>query len=137
MHLTFFIPGNPKALKRHRAVRRRGHVGSYDPSRADKADLVAKCIMLRPARPIEEPVRLQLVLQFPRPKSHYGKAGLKAHAPRFHTSKPDSSNVLKLIEDALNGIFWRDDALICQHQVTKVYSETPGIQITITPAETT
>ena len=42
MHLTFFIPGNPKALKRHRAVRRLGHVGSYDPSRADKADLVAK-----------------------------------------------------------------------------------------------
>lgn len=43
--------------------------------------------------------------------------------------KPDASNVLKLIEDALNNVAYIDDSHIVQATVQKMYSPTPGLMI--------
>jgi Holliday junction resolvase RusA-like endonuclease len=39
---------------------------------------------------------------------------------------------MKLVLDAMNGIFWSDDALISRSSVEKLYDERPRTEITIT-----
>jgi Holliday junction resolvase RusA-like endonuclease len=57
---------------------------------------------------------------FARPKSHYRQSGLRADAPVL--PRPDCSNVLKGIEDSLNGIAWVDDTQVGRVVVEKSYS---------------
>jgi Holliday junction resolvase RusA-like endonuclease len=47
------------------------------------------------------------------------------------TKKPDSSNILKSVEDAMNGVVYKDDCQIINHHITKVYSSLPGVDICI------
>lgn len=42
------------------------------------------------------------------------------------TSKPDSSNYLKLFEDALNRHAWTDDSVIVDTACRKMYGDIPG-----------
>jgi len=42
-----------------------------------------------------------------------------------HKSKPDIDNLQKFISDALNGILWKDDALIYEVHAKKFYSYVP------------
>lgn len=50
---------------------------------------------------------------------------------KHHTKRGDLSNFIKLIEDALNNIVWKDDSQIIELQARKVFSEQPSISITI------
>jgi Holliday junction resolvase RusA-like endonuclease len=47
----------------------------------------------------------------------------------YKTTKPDlSDNIKKPLIDALSGITWKDDAIICsESNISKIYSRTPGI----------
>ncbi len=141
MKIEFFVPGNPKTLKRHRTFTRGNFTGQYDPSKGDKKDFLAKCIEHKPDVPLAESIHLDLMIHFARPKSHYrtGKnAGkLKENAPTYHTGTPDLDNVVKMIGDSLNGIFWKDDRYISSIRATKIYSDVPGIKITISSHDDT
>ena len=46
--------------------------------------------------------------------------------------KPDTSNYVKLIEDALTGIIWEDDNCIVDLSASKYYSDDPRIEVTVT-----
>lgn len=50
-----------------------------------------------------------------------------------HTTKPDADNCLKAICDALNGIIWKDDALVIEKHVYKFYSDTPCAKVRVVP----
>lgn len=72
----------------------------------------------------------------PRPKAHYrtGKhAGeMRPDAPRWHTTKPDLTKLIRSTEDALTGILWIDDSQLARHtNPTKTYGDTPGCFITV------
>lgn len=49
-------------------------------------------------------------------------------------TRPDASNIVKLVEDALNGIAFTDDARISDLHVFKRYGDTPGVTVTVRPA---
>lgn len=49
-----------------------------------------------------------------------------------HSSRPDSSNLIKFYEDVCNGIIFRDDCLISHGSWQKVYDENPRTEFTIT-----
>jgi Holliday junction resolvase RusA-like endonuclease len=62
------------------------------------------------------PLLLEVDFLFERPASHYGSGRnshkLKPSAKTEPTSRPDLSNLIKLIEDALNGNAFKDDSRI-------------------------
>ena len=43
------------------------------------------------------------------------------------TTKPDVSNIVKGIEDALNGIWYKDDSQIVHEYSMKQYAREPGV----------
>ena len=133
--MKLIILGNPTALKRHRTFRRGNFTGSYDPSETDKADLLAVVRDNAPKKPFSCPLRVDITFYFARPKSHYrtGKhAGeLKLNIPAWHTKRPDRDNLDKFVLDALDGIFWYDDSIICDGRLRKVYSDRPRTEIEI------
>ena len=49
-----------------------------------------------------------------------------------HLTKPDTSNLLKTLEDCLTrcGVI-RDDSLICSHDLTKGWSDPQGIYVRV------
>lgn len=126
------IQSNPLALKRHRDSIRNGRRIKYDPSAEDKKNFLWKCIandIVKSRRPLTGPIKITMVFYMKRPKSHYGTGKnsnrLKKNAPKIHTSKPDIDNLAKFVLDALNKVYWIDDAqvycLICK----KVYHHIP------------
>lgn len=50
----------------------------------------------------------------------------------WNIKPPDNDNVEKLVFDALNGLFWLDDAQIIDNRTIKQYSDTPRYEIEIT-----
>ena len=125
--ISFWVPGKPQALKRHRMTKG-GH--TYDPSAGDKADFLAKAMAHRPEAPLRGPVWLKVFAFFPRPKYYYRANGeLKKDAPTAQSKRPDCDNILKFVADALNGIFWTDDAQICNASVYKAYDAVPGVRV--------
>jgi Holliday junction resolvase RusA-like endonuclease len=133
--ISFFIPGQPKALKRHRTFRRGAVNINIDPSAGDKADFLLQAMQHRPSVPFRCPLVVRLTFFFARPKSHYNKKGLKTGIPIWQISRPDADNCIKQILDSLNKVFWVDDSIICDLRAMKVYSEAPGIAVQISPID--
>jgi len=133
-HLSFHVIGEPKGQPRPRAVRRGFRAGVYDPGTADgwkslvrhAAKDALKAVQSTESRPIfTGPLRVDIILIFPRPKAHFLKAGLRPNAPMYHTAKPDRDNCDKAILDALGAEelqLWRDDAQVCAGGTTKLYA---------------
>ena len=77
------------------------------------------------------PCRLVIEAFFPIPESYSKKKKeLIKSGKVFYTKKPDTDNLSK-IKDALKGIAFSDDALVWKEEVTKYYSNTPRLEITI------
>jgi Holliday junction resolvase RusA-like endonuclease len=78
---------------------------------------------------------VQMSFKLPRPKAHFHADGrLRKNAPVWHTTKPDALKMARAVEDALTGIVWKDDAIICVEILEKIYSATPGVDVTVQPA---
>ena len=140
MEIKFKVFGKPTALKRHRTFTRGNFTGQFDPSKGDKKDFLLLSMQNKPDIPFDEPLMLTLSFVFPRPKSHYrtGKHSgtMKETAPTFHTSTPDTDNLIKFVCDALNHIYWKDDSCISIITATKTYGDTPYTELTVNTMET-
>jgi len=137
--MKFTVNGIPRPLKRHRHTR---NGRTYDPSVKDKQSFATQAALKRPGEPLNGALRLKLIFYMPRPKNHYrtGKYAhlLKEASPHYHTSAPDTSNLIKLVEDALNGMYWTDDRQIAQVEAEKRYCKPDShpktdVQIEILP----
>jgi Holliday junction resolvase RusA-like endonuclease len=144
IHFTLLI--TPKGQPRHKDFLVRGGSGRrvhVDPGRDYKKKIAAMCKHYAPSEPFSGPVMVSWLAVMPRPKNHYrtGKrAGeLKPDARQWHTVKPDRDNLDKALLDALNGIFWRDDSVVCTGQVNKRYvkdiNDPPRWEVTIKELE--
>ncbi|HOL32595.1 MAG TPA: RusA family crossover junction endodeoxyribonuclease [Anaerohalosphaeraceae bacterium] len=135
--LEITVLGDPKAQGRPRAAKRGKFIQVYnDPqSRKAKDNLRAVIQSKAPAKPFDCPLQVDLGFYMPRPKGHYGTGKnanrLKPTAPLLHTSKPDIDNLRKLVMDAMTGVFWRDDALVCKGTTVKEYSDRPRTEIRV------
>ena len=79
-----------------------------------------------------DPVRLELTCEVAIPKSWSKKQQQRALCGEIRvTTRPDLTNMLKLAEDALKGVVWRDDSLVDEQQTKKRYSAQPKVVITV------
>lgn len=79
---------------------------------------------------VDVALRMRAEFRMRRPKSHYYTSGprkgeVKDDAPRYHTTKPDASKLVRATEDDLIGLAMDDDSRIAEHFIRKVYAA-PG-----------
>ena len=81
------------------------------------------------------PLRLLVTFTIVRPKGHYGtgsNAGtVRPGAPAYPTTRPDTTKLLRAVEDALRGIVYRDDAQVVEQEAYKIYGAQANCQVTI------
>tara|TARA_R110002033_G_scaffold136457_2_gene175948 strand:- start:1107 stop:1514 length:408 start_codon:yes stop_codon:yes gene_type:complete len=134
--IELIVYGSPIPLKRHRHLRS-GH--TYDPSKSDKRYFLASVLNMAPKSPEYGPISMLLEFYMDRPKAHYrtGKYShiLKDNAPTWHTSRGDIDNYVKLVLDALNGVFYNDDSQVCHLKTIKKYSSNPRTVVKIKGVE--
>lgn len=133
------VPGIPVAKGRPRVGKVNGHARLFTPEKTVNyecrvADAGAEVMAGR--APLQGPLELCVEAYFQVQKgASKRRLAIVAAGKDWHTSKPDADNVLKVAGDALNGIVWRDDALVASARIIKLYSTTPRLEITVRELE--
>jgi len=109
---------------------------SYDPSKKDKQDFIAKIPIRSRKTTFKGEIVLFVIFTMPRPKKHYrtGKFAhiLKPNAPENHITRPDIDNLLKFVMDCLvDAEVIKDDCQVCAIQMEKIYGEEPSTTLMI------
>lgn len=137
--IFILIPGDPFGKQSVRVTMRGGFASKYMPK--ETVEYERRCALeamhtlrlgdfefMGPLPVIRGPVELSLQLFFPIPVSWSKK---KKEAARLGqivpTKKPDSSNVLKSVEDGFTGVVWADDCQVVDHHMTKRFSDSPCV----------
>ena len=135
MMITFKVDGVPVPKGRARYVRRGNHISTYTPEKTRTYETLIKDAARQAmggSEPLETPVSLYLYIRVPIPASATKKR-LQAIADGSEKpiKKPDASNILKSVEDGMNGVVYHDDSQIINIHVTKVFSSEPGVDICV------
>ena len=114
-----FIPGKPVGKGRPKVVARKSKEGKvFSRAITPDATVSAEQAIRSAVQPqwklgiLASPLALRVTAFFQKPPSRPKKDVLP-------TSKPDGDNILKLVADSLNGICWRDDAIIADAGIRK------------------
>lgn len=132
--IVFTIPGDPIAQGRPRAYRQGKQIKMYDPKESKDykrfVELIAK--QHAPKKLLEGAIKANIHFYRPIPKRTSKKdRALISEGNKHPVTKPDTSNYVKGIEDALNGIIYKDDSQITQLSAGKSYSDNPRVEIEI------
>lgn len=130
--IRIVIPGKPrgKASVRGRVAKAkdgRQFVAAHNTTETRNAMAFVRMLAVEAMQgrpPLDGPIRLEAVL-FYQPPARFSKKHRQCALDGyfFPTVKPDASNWLKLIEDALNGVVFIDDKDVCDVSIRKVYGE--------------
>ena len=120
----------PAGSKRAFTNRHTGRVNVVDAakgSRAWKQEVTGAALKACGGVPLllDGPVVLDLKFFLARPKGHF-RTGRNAHllrdaAPGYPTTKPDTTKLLRAVEDGLTGVVWRDDSQVVYTIASKHY----------------
>jgi Holliday junction resolvase RusA-like endonuclease len=133
--VTFKVDADPVGKQRARYAKRGNFVQTYTPDKTRNYESLIKEAAIEAmgsSEPLETPVTLYLYIRAPIPKS-LPKKRIEAclNGLEKPIKKPDASNVLKSVEDAMNGVVYKDDSQIVNIHVSKVYSSVSGIDVCI------
>lgn len=138
--LKFEIPGSPIGQGRPKFSTINGHAVAYDPEKSRNYKAYVRMLATQAMQEtgferIDGPCALLINAFFEVPKSKSKKFREAALADQVRpTKKPDLSNIIKGIEDALNGIVYKDDACIVNLACQKFYSDNPRVEVFVTAA---
>lgn len=112
------VEGDPIPLARARASKK----GFYDPQFQAKQNFawIVKTQYLD--KPLNSALHVSFRFNFTIPKS-WTKKKKAALLNKPHTQTPDTSNLIKFVEDALNKILWEDDSIISKIEADKRWVE--------------
>jgi Holliday junction resolvase RusA-like endonuclease len=133
--VTFKVDADPVGKQRARYAKRGNFVQTYTPDKTRNYEALIKeaaTEAMGNSEILETPVNLYLYIRAPIPKS-LPKKRLEAclNGLEKPIKKPDASNVLKSIEDAMNGVVYKDDSQIVNIHVAKVYSSVAGVDVCV------
>ena len=113
--IKFIVFGLPVPKGRPRFTRK-GFAYTPSNTREAERDFKVQALQFKPNKPLEGPIRLVVNVFKPKPKS-------KKKSIVHMTTRPDLDNYIKLVEDAMNGIFFKDDSQIVEIHATKSYGD--------------
>lgn len=131
--VTFNVNGDPVGKQRARHRRMGDFVRTYTPKKT--VDYETKIRQagqeaMKSTEPFDTPFTLYLYIRCPIPKSYSKKKTADCLSGIIKpTKKPDASNILKAVEDGLNGVVYFDDSQIVNIHVTKVYALESGVDV--------
>lgn len=124
------IKGDPVAKKRPRFCVRAGFARAYDIQGVHYYIFQSQVKEQYCHEPINIPISIKLKYFMPMPKSWSKKRKLEKES-QVHDTKSDLDNLIKFSLDAMNGLVYRDDALIYEIYAIKIYSSEPRTEIEI------
>jgi Holliday junction resolvase RusA-like endonuclease len=135
--ITISLLGAPQGKGRARAFLRGGHIGHYTPEKTRSYEGMIRTAAMEAIgdrAPIDEPIEFSLRAVFPVPASwSQKKRGQAITGGILPGKKPDLDNIAKAWNDALNGVAYRDDSLICRMTLDKRYGAQPLVAVVIRP----
>lgn len=125
----------PVSKLRSRSTRSGRH---YTPKKTADFEAMIKAqakVLMGFKKPTAAPVYMSVVFYFPVAKS-WSKAKKEAAIDGFVTQKPDLTNLIKSIEDALNGVVYVDDCQIVRIDAEKRFVDAgdEGVDIVVCEA---
>lgn len=143
-HLVqFFVPGIPRPGGSKRAFTVKRKDGSVSVRVADMGgeltmqwrSIVSDFGLRAMAgkKPFTQALSLEVLFRMPRPKAHLNKYGalIPKYENELFTKRPDTTKLLRAVEDSLSGIVWEDDAQVVKQVAYKFYHALPGAFITV------
>jgi Holliday junction resolvase RusA-like endonuclease len=134
--INLAVPGPPVGFARTRIARTRsGRIVPFTPKKPRNHMAFIKALFVQKypgLMPLEGPLEMDILVYFPIPKSASKKRRDDMLWQReLPAKKPDASNILKIAEDALNGVAYRDDCQLVSITVMKKYSNNPHMEIKV------
>lgn len=133
MNISLVIPGDPVGKGRPR-FSRHGHAYTDEKTRRQEKRIKGLFVEKYGSdfTPLDGPLEMEILVFYAIPKSVSKKRRLDMLWGReCPIRRPDLSNVVKLPEDALNGLAYHDDAQIVSLAVVKKYSNDPHTEVKI------
>jgi Holliday junction resolvase RusA-like endonuclease len=125
---TYILEGDPTPLFRAKPNYNKKRM--YDSQKQNKLVTGITLANQHSNRPqFEGPVSLEVVFFMPVPQTRLREK--KKLYGTYHFVRPDTTNLLKYIEDAANTILYKDDCIIAKIIAEKIYGE-PRTEFTIT-----
>lgn len=133
--VTISLAGPPQGKGRARAFLRAGRIAHYTPGKtATYEGMIRTAAMgeMIGRQPLDQPLELTMRAVFPIPSSWPARKQQQALTGGIKPAKkPDLDNILKAWKDALNGVVYRDDALIVRATLEKRYGQAPLVVVTV------
>jgi Holliday junction resolvase RusA-like endonuclease len=133
--ITISLQGAPQGKGRARAFLRGAHIGHYTPEKTRTYERMIRTAAMQAignGLAFDEPVEFTLHAVFPVPASWSHRKRQMALAGDIKPGKkPDLDNIAKAWSDALNGVLYRDDSLICRMTLDKRYGPQPLVVATV------
>jgi Holliday junction resolvase RusA-like endonuclease len=131
----YTVYGEPVGKGRPRFARRGAFVSTYTPEKTktyeDEIRMMARAAM-GASEPLDTPVTVAIYIRVGIPASFSKQKRKDALSGILKpTKKPDLDNVAKCHLDAMQGIIILDDKLVVNLHVTKVYAETPAVEVMV------
>jgi Holliday junction resolvase RusA-like endonuclease len=133
--VNYIVYGEPVGKGRPRFARRGTFVSTYTPQKTktyeDEIRMMATAAM-GASEPLDTPVTVAIYIRVGIPASYSKQKRKDALSGVLKpTKKPDLDNVAKCHLDAIQGIIIFDDKLVVNLHVTKVYAETPAVEVMV------
>ena len=133
--VNYIVYGEPVGKGRPRFARRGTFVSTYTPQKTktyeDEIRMMATAAM-GASEPLDTPVTVAIYIRVGIPASYSKQKRKDALSGVLKpTKKPDLDNVAKCHLDAIQGIIILDDKLVVNLHVTKVYAETPAVEVMV------
>jgi Holliday junction resolvase RusA-like endonuclease len=133
--VTFTVEGPPVGKQRPRFRRFGNFVSTYTDAKTKSYETLVKESAIKAMNgrpPIEGPVKLDLIIRLPVPKSYPKKRSEAClNGSEWPTKKPDWDNVAKSVADAINDIVFLDDTQIVIARVVKIYAADAGVDVKV------
>ena len=135
--ITITLQGSPQGKGRARSFIRGGHIGHYTPEKTRTYEGMIRTAAMQELAHMrqlafDEPVEFILRAIFPVPASWSERKRQQAITGEIKPGKkPDLDNIAKAWNDALNGVAYRDDSLICKMTLDKRYGPQALVVVTV------